>query len=89
MSWFTYIVECSDSSYYVGITSNLQERVGEHNAGAGASWTRFRRPLTLRFAEEFPDKSGARKREIEIKGWRREKKERLFRSALNLVRPPP
>ena len=84
MTWFTYILECSDGSYYVGITNDLDSRVAEHNAGKGASWTRMRRPVIIRFAQSFPNKSDARKREIEIKGWRRQKKEELFRSAFNI-----
>lgn len=87
MAWFTYILECSDGSYYVGITNDLQVRLAEHNAGKGASWTRMRRPVKLRFAQCFPDKSLARKREIEIKGWRRQKKEALFCSTTNVVQP--
>ena len=83
--WFTYILECRDGSYYVGITNDLRSRVAEHNAGEGAAWTKLRRPVTLRFAQPFPDKSAARKREIELKGWRREKKEGLFRSGLNIL----
>ncbi len=83
--WFTYILECRDGSYYVGITNDLQSRVDEHNAGAGASWTRIRRPVKLRFAQPFPDKSGARLRENEVKGWRRQKKELLIHSEINVV----
>ena len=81
MPWYTYIVECSDGSYYVGITNDVSSRIAEHNAGKGASWTKLRRPVRLRFAQSFPNKSEARKREIELKGWRREKKETLFPTA--------
>jgi len=84
-TWFTYILECRDGSYYVGITNDLRARVAEHNAGDGAAWTRMRRPVRLRFAQLYPDKSSARKREIEIKHWRREKKEMRFLSSLNIV----
>ena len=31
--YYVYILKCSDNSYYVGITSNLDRRVMEHNAG--------------------------------------------------------
>ena len=79
--WVTYILECSDASYYVGITNALDERIAKHNAGKGAKWTRGRRPVRLRYAERHPDKSSARRREIELKGWRREKKEQLFRAS--------
>ena len=81
IAWVTYIVECSDGSCYVGITNALEERIAEHNSGKGVNWTRCRRPVRLRHAETHPSKSSARAREIELKGWRREKKERLFASA--------
>ena len=83
--WFTYIIECSDASYYVGITNDLALRVAEHNDGAGARWTAARLPVELRYAEGHPTKSEARKREIEIKGWRRQKKVELFHTPENLV----
>ncbi|MBU4199642.1 MAG: GIY-YIG nuclease family protein [Verrucomicrobia bacterium] len=83
--WFTYIIECRDGSFYTGITNNLSERMIEHNTGTGSSWTRIRRPLRLCYAERHPDKSFARKREIEIKGWRREKKKALLNAPCNLI----
>jgi predicted GIY-YIG superfamily endonuclease len=83
--WFTYILECADDSYYVGITNNLDLRLAEHNSGQGARWTAQRRPVKLRYAESHFGKGAARKREIEIKGWRREKKVGLFDSSCNVA----
>ncbi|MBU0715701.1 MAG: GIY-YIG nuclease family protein [Verrucomicrobia bacterium] len=85
MAWYTYILECSDRSFYVGITNNPKLRLSEHNAGKGALWTSLRRPVKLVYAEQHPDKLHARKREIEIKGWRRDKKMNLFLSDLNIL----
>ncbi len=82
--WFTYILECADGSYYVGITNDVTLRLAEHNNGQGARWTAQRRPVKLRYAESHSSKSAARKREIEIKGWRREKKIALFDSPSEL-----
>lgn len=59
MSWFTYILECKDGSYYVGITNDLLSRLDDHNRGEGSTWTRVRIPMVLRYAERHPDKSGA------------------------------
>jgi putative endonuclease len=84
-AWFTYILECRDCSYYVGITTDVALRLVEHNNGKGARWTAQRRPVKLRYAERHPSKSAARKRELEIKGWRREKRMALFDSASNTV----
>jgi len=77
MNWYFYILRCVDNSLYCGITNNLKERLGEHNSGEGAKYTKIRLPVKLIHFEEFPDKSSACKREIEVKGWRREKKESL------------
>jgi putative endonuclease len=82
--WFVYILECSDGSYYAGITTDLQRRIGIHNAGVASRWTRGRRPVRYRYAEACKSQSEARKREMEIKGWRREKKAALFTLPANL-----
>ncbi len=34
--WFFYVVECSDKTFYAGITTNLDRRIKEHNEGKGA-----------------------------------------------------
>jgi len=75
--WLVYILQCKDSSFYTGITNDIQERIATHNSGEGAKYTRARIPVRLVYQETCSDKSIARKREIEIKGWTREKKEKL------------
>jgi len=86
--WYVYILECHDRSFYVGITDDLAKRLERHNAGKAATWTKHRRPVKMVFAEEHPTKSSARRRELEIKGWRREKKIALINSSGNLLREP-
>jgi len=75
--WHFYIVRCSDGSLYTGIALDLAERVREHNAGHGADYTARRRRVTLVYSEAFSTKSAARKREMQVKRWRSEKKEAL------------
>lgn len=84
-AWFTYTLECRDRSYYVGITTDLALRFAEHNNEHGARWTAQRRPVKLRYAERHPTKSAARKRELGINGWRREKGIALFDSPSNIA----
>jgi putative endonuclease len=79
-SWFVYIAQCNDGFYYTGITNNVDKRIKTHNSGRGAVFTSGRRPVKLLYKEEHPDKSSARKREIQIKDWRREKKQKLISS---------
>jgi len=88
-SWFVYILRCNDASYYVGVSTDPKDRVREHNAGWGSNFTKKRRPVQLVYAEEHESYASARKREAQLKGWRREKKEWLisgFPSARPMVR---
>ena len=76
--FFTYILLCSNNSYYVGHTSNLENRVSTHNAGKGSSHTAKYRPVKLLYSEEFETVVEAVKRELQLKGWSRVKKEILI-----------
>lgn len=75
MSYFTYILECADKSFYVGCTNNLEKRLKQHNnSKLGAHYTKIRRPVVIKHSEKFPTLLAARRRESEIKGWSRSKK---------------
>ena len=79
MSYFTYILECADGSLYVGSTNNLGRRVKQHNESKwGAHYTKIRRPIALLYSEKFATLKEARRRENEIKEWKREKKLNLI-----------
>ena len=79
MSYYTYILECSDNSLYVGCTNNLVKRIKQHNElKCGAHYTKIRRPVVLKYFEEFRTLKEARHREAEIKSWHREKKLNLI-----------
>jgi len=79
--WFIYIAKCSDNTLYIGISNDVAKRINKHNSGKGAQYTKGRTPIKLLYQEEHLNKSEARKREIQLKGWSRKKKERL----MNLV----
>jgi predicted GIY-YIG superfamily endonuclease len=78
--WYLYILKCRDDSYYTGITKDVESRLDRHNSGKGAKYTRMKRPCSPVYIEEHPDESSARRREIEIKNWRRDKKNELIQS---------
>jgi len=78
MSCFCYILECSDGTLYTGWTTDPERRVAQHNRGVGARYTKTRRPVTLVYLEEQPDKISALKRERAIKALPRKKKMELF-----------
>ena len=50
-----YLLRCGDGSLYAGITTDLQRRLREHNAGQGAAYTRSRLPVTLVYDEQTPN----------------------------------
>ena len=66
--YYVYIAQCADDTLYTGIATDLARRIEEHNSSEkGAKYTRVRRPVSLVYSEEFPDRSLASKREYEIK----------------------
>ena len=78
MKYYVYILECADKSLYVGCTNNLKKRLEEHNSSKrGAHYTKIRRPVTLLYSEKFNTLKEARRREAELKRWRRNKKMEL------------
>jgi putative endonuclease len=79
MPWSTYILLCDDKSYYIGITNDLKKRLTFHNTGKGSKYLLSKLPVKLFYYEEYPNKSEARKREIQLKGWTRIKKEKLIK----------
>ena len=78
MTWAVYILECSDGSFYTGISNNVEARINTHNASKGAKYTKSRLPVTLVFQENTFNKSESLRREIEIKKLTRKKKRELI-----------
>ncbi len=66
--WYVYIMECSDGSYYTGVTTDVDRRLHEHNnTSKGAKYTRCRRPVKLIYFEKTDSRQNACKREYAIK----------------------
>ncbi len=81
MSWFIYIVKCSDKAFYTGICWNLKKRISEHNNSFyKSSFTKGRLPVKLVYWEKFEDRFKAARREKVIKGFGRIKKQLLIDS---------
>jgi putative endonuclease len=77
MPWTVYLARCRDGTLYTGITTDPDRRLAEHNAGAGAAYTRSRLPVALVYWEVVVDRSSALRREHAIKRLTRAAKEAL------------
>jgi putative endonuclease len=76
--WSLYILECSDGSFYTGVTTDLDRRVREHQDGTASRYTRTRRPVVLVYREECGTRSLALEREWAVKSLSRQRKEELI-----------
>jgi len=80
MSWSVYILKCKDSTFYVGVTTDVTRRILEHNTcnNKGAKYTRSRRPVKLVYSEPQSTRSEACKREAALKKLTRAQKQALI-----------
>lgn len=72
--WHVYMVRCSDGTLYTGIAIDVMQRIAKHNRGLGAKSLKGKLPVTLVYSQIFDTGTLARKREYEIKQWKRSKK---------------
>ncbi len=78
MGFYVYILRCSDGSYYTGHTDQIEARLAAHRSGQFHGYTYERCPVKLAFLEELGSRDDAFRRERQIKGWSRSKKEALM-----------
>lgn len=77
--YYVYILLCNDDTLYVGVTSDIDRRVTEHNAGKyPEAYTHNRRPVTVAFYQDFTDPNQAIEFEKKLKKWSRLKKQALI-----------
>ena len=67
-----------NDSIYIGVTSDLVKRVWEHREGVVAGFTRKYGCKLLVWYEAYDDLQEARRRELQMKGWKRAWKIRLI-----------
>jgi predicted GIY-YIG superfamily endonuclease len=78
MSFWAYMLQCADGSFYGGHTDDLEARVGAQSGLIGG-YTQQRPPVELMWSQEFAERDEAFRAEPQIKGWSRAKKEALIR----------
>lgn len=75
---YMYILKCSDESYYVGSTWDIERRLAQHERGEAANYTRSRRPVRLVYLEEYSRIDDAFRREKQVQNWGRRKRQALI-----------
>ncbi len=79
MNYYVYITANKDNkTIYIGVTDNLPRRIHEHKTGLHNGFTKKYNVDKLVYAEQFEDINFAIKREKQLKGWKRDKKDALI-----------
>lgn len=80
MPFFVYILRSSSNQLYIGQTNNLGDREKQHvtKDWKAAKFTKDGNGFTLVYQEEYATRLEAMKREDQLKGWSRAKKEALI-----------
>jgi len=73
------MIKNSNDDLYIGVTENVESRLKYHNSNQGAQFTKNTHAFEIVFTEEYKSLAEARKREIQLKKWRREKKELVIK----------
>ncbi|MDO8569333.1 MAG: GIY-YIG nuclease family protein [bacterium] len=77
MSW-VYMIRNKGNKLYVGVTENPSKRLTHHNRKRGAQFTQNNPSFEIVFLEKYENLALARKREVQVKKWRRDKKDELI-----------
>tara|TARA_B100001109_G_C18845735_1_gene466736 strand:- start:937 stop:1236 length:300 start_codon:yes stop_codon:yes gene_type:complete len=84
--YYLYLLECSDKTYYTGVTNDIERRLKEHENGINPdSYTHSRRPVELKWFEEFQYIDKAIAFEKKIKKWSKAKKQALIEGDFDIL----
>lgn len=88
MSYFVYILRSSSNQLYIGQTNNLQIREKQQltKSSKVAKFIKNGKEFQLVYREEYKTRLEAMKREKQVKGWTRAKKEALISGNLQLLK---
>ena len=81
--WTVYILLCKDSTFYTGITNDMNRRLLQHEKGNGARYTKGRGPFKVIYKALFNNQSEALKEERRIKQLRKASKIKLTNNYLS------
>ena len=77
MSYIVYILRFSNNSLYIGQTNNLQQRLTDHEnkATRASKFSKENGEFKLVYQEHYETLLKSMRREKQLKGWTRAKKE--------------
>ncbi len=84
--YYVYILRNPQNKLYIGQTKNIQARLFRHNSKQGARFVKDNKNFELVYDENYETQLGAMRREKQLKGWTRAKKETLIASNLVLLK---
>ncbi|WP_336366206.1 GIY-YIG nuclease family protein [Marinobacter sp. C2H3] len=89
-NWYLYLVRTAGDALYTGISTDVERRFAEHQAGAprGARSLRGKGPLSLVYQGHAGDRRRASRLEWHIKRWPRSRKDALIRGEIDLAQLP-
>jgi putative endonuclease len=88
-NWWVYILRCADGNLYTGITTDVERRLRQHNAGTASKYTRSRRPVEMVYHQPLSSQSKALQREAAIKSLTRIAKVKLIEEQAQATRKRP
>ena len=83
--YYVYVLKSEkDYNLYIGYTSDLKNRIKDHNQGKTKS-IKHRIPFSLVYYEAYKNKTDARKRELELKNnsYQKEQLIKKIKNSLN------
>jgi len=80
-SWFVYILECQDGSFYTGVTNDIDKRMKTHKSGKGSKYVRRKKFKRLLQMKQCKNRSDAQRAECHIKTLQKWDKLDWFREA--------
>ena len=86
--YYVYILRSLDDQLYIGQTNNIDRRNKEHytKSSKSAKFVRDGEEFQLVYSEEYETRKEAMRREKQLKGWTRAKKEALISGDLELLK---
>lgn len=88
MSFHIYILRFADNGLYIGQTNNLDVRLEQHRSGKikASKFSKEHGLFELAYTEKFSTRTESMRREKQLKGWTRTKKEALIRGDMQLLK---